>query len=73
MARGLPLYFKIAALVAAIIFFIPSAEGCFIPKSDIKDTGSQWVRDRYDSSNWEREDNIFNPKHFAFCKSSGWC
>lgn len=73
MARGLPLYFKIAALVAAIIFFIPSAEGCFIPKSDIKDTGSQWVRDRYDSSNWEREDNIFNPKNFDFCKASGWC
>jgi hypothetical protein len=52
---------------------IPSAEGCFIPKSDIKDTGSQWVRDRYDSSNWEREDNVYNPKNFDFCKATGWC
>lgn len=73
MARGLPLYFKIAALVAAILFFIPSAEGCFIAKSEIKNTGSEWVRERYDSSNWEREDNIYNPKNFDFCRATGWC
>ena len=69
----LVLPFKITALVAAILFSMPIAEGCFIPKSDIKDTSSQWVRERYDSSNWEREDNIFNPKNFDFCKASGWC
>ncbi len=73
MVRKLVSYFRIAALVAAIFFCMPVAEGCFIAKDSLENPRSEWAKERYDSSNWEREDNIYNPKNFDFCRATGWC
>ena len=74
MVRSLLLCFKIAALVAAIVFLIPSAEACsFVSPESIKNSGTDYYYDRYDSSNWTMPDNIYNPDNYDECYTLGWC
>ena len=45
MVRKLVSYFRIAALVAAIFFCMPVAEGCFIAKDSLENPRSEWAKE----------------------------
>ena len=66
-------YITIAILVIGILL-IPFASACgYVNPEAIKNSGTDYYYDRYDSSNWTMPDNIYNPDNYDECYTLGWC
>jgi len=61
-------------LLAIVISLVPFASACgFVSEDSIKNSGTDYYYDRYDSSNWTMPDNIYNPDNYDECYMLGWC
>ncbi len=61
-------------ILAIGISLIPFASACvFVSQEGIKNSGTEYYKDRYDSSNWTMPENIYNPDNYEECLTLGWC
>ena len=59
--------------VLLLIGGIGFANACFVGEESIENSGSEYYKDRYDSSNWILPVNIYHPDNYDECVMLGWC
>ena len=67
------IYLILSIGVLLLIGGIGFANACFVGEESIKNSGTDYYYDRYDSSNWTMPDNIYNPDNYEECLTLGWC
>tara|TARA_B100000029_G_scaffold418525_1_gene423610 strand:- start:523 stop:729 length:207 start_codon:yes stop_codon:yes gene_type:complete len=61
-------------ILAVGISLVPFASACgFVDPESIENRGTDYYKDRYDSSNWTMPENIYNPDNYEACLTLGWC
>ena len=64
--------FIVFCLVGSYLLATANACGYVNPEA-IKNSGTDYYYDRYDSSNWTMPDSIYNPDNYDECYTLGWC